>query len=274
MVEMKQVKKRSKRTQITIFVILALVIIAVLLVIFYPSISKAWINPTIGEMIPKDCVEKVVRAELNMTMTHGGEVKPLLYFNYKNQSIAYVCYTSEWYKTCVMQKPFLKQDIEKEVLKYSSDKVKSCYEGMIQNMKNRGYVVEVSGDKKVDISLEPKKIVVSTNINLILEKNDVKTTLDSDQLQIKLNSNAYDMIMIASSIQNFEARYGDSTPEDYMIFYPNIKVQKLKQSDGTKVYIINDRNTGEVLQFATRSLAWPPGFALPLQAQENNGVSA
>jgi hypothetical protein len=49
-----------------------------------------------------------------------------------------------------------------------------------------------------------------------------------------------------------------------MAFYPDVKVEKKKQSDGTKVYIITDRNTGEKLQFATRSLAWPPGYALPV----------
>jgi len=45
-----------------------------------------------------------------------------------------------------------------------------------------------------------------------------------------------------------------------MFLYPNLKVQKLKQGDGTKVYIIEDRNTKEKLQFATRSLVWPPGW--------------
>ena len=69
------------------------------------------------------------------------------------------------------------------------------------------------------------------------------------------------MIMIASSIQNFEAQYGDSVPETYMSLYPDIKVQKLKQEDGTKIYIITDRKTNERLVFATRSVAWPPGFA-------------
>ena len=73
---------------------------------------------------------------------------------------------------------------------------------------------------------------------------------------------SYDIIMIASAIQDFEAEYGDSNPETYMALYPNIRIEKLKQSDGTKVYIISDRNTLEKMQFATRSLAWPPGVTI------------
>jgi hypothetical protein len=48
-----------------------------------------------------------------------------------------------------------------------------------------------------------------------------------------------------------------------MSFYPNLRIEKKKQDDGTKVYILGDRTTGEQLLFATRSLAWPPGYALP-----------
>ena len=273
MEKMRGKERRSKRGQLTIFVILAIAIIAILVIVFYPNIKKAFIPPTISELIPKDCVEKAVKDSLVPIMTHGGALNPQLYFNYNNISIGYLCYTSEWYKTCIMQKPFLKEDIERETLKNSSTKIKNCYDTMIENFKRNGYDVKLNGDEKIILSLEPKKVVVYSDMDLTLTKNDVKTTLNSNQLKININSNAYDLIMIASSILNFEARYGDSTPEDYMAFYPNLKVQKLKQSDGTKVYIINDRNTLETLNFATRSLAWPPGFVAPL-FPTNNGVVA
>ena len=47
-----------------------------------------------------------------------------------------------------------------------------------------------------------------------------------------------------------------------MLLYPNIKVEKLKQEDGSKIYIITSRDTNEKFVFASRSLSWPAGFSL------------
>jgi hypothetical protein len=37
-------------------------------------------------------------------------------------------------------------------------------------------------------------------------------------------------------------------------------MQKIKQDDGTTLYIIENKKTGEKFQFASRSLAFPPGY--------------
>jgi hypothetical protein len=192
----------------------------------------------------------------------GGSSNPQLYYLYENQTVNYLCYTAEWYKTCTMQTPFLKQSIESEVQRNASAEIEKCMLRMEENLRNKGYTVTVIGEETPMISLVPGKVLVSFNMSINLEKDDVKTTINPSRFQTEINSNSYDMIMIAASIQNFEARYGDSTPEDYMSFYPNLRVEKKKQSDGTKIYIISDRDTQERLLFATRSQAWPPGYEL------------
>ena len=65
------------------------------------------------------------------------------------------------------------------------------------------------------------------------------------------------MLMIASSILNYEARYGDSDIWTYMIYYPDYRIEKFKQDEGSKIYTITNRNTGKQFTFATRSLSWP-----------------
>jgi len=264
---------KSKRSQVTVFIILTLAIIAILAFVFYPNIKKAIIPQKPGDLIPKDCIEKIVRDNLNKTLLHGGNIYPELYFNYNNQSLTYICYTSEWYKTCVMQEPFLNQKVEFEVKKYSQTEIDRCVNSMIEKLKSKGYSVSAKGTKEATIEIKaPKKVETSLDIELTTEKNGEVEIIPKNLFQTNFVSNAYEMLIVASSIQNFEARYGDSDIMEYMIFYPNLKVQKLKQSDGTKVYIIEDRQTGEKLQFATRSLAWPPGFDVP--AQQNTGVVA
>jgi hypothetical protein len=251
----------SKSGQITIFIIIAIIIVAVLILLFYPRIQDFFISSP-EMLIPTKCIESNVVQALNMTMLKGGSLNPSLNYLYENRTINYLCYTSEWYKVCTMQTPLLKQAIEAEVQKNASYAIKKCMLGMEERMRNKGYVVKVSGEETPIIKLEPNNIIVSFNMTLNLEKGEEKLTINPARFQTEIKSNSYDMIMVASSIQNFEARYGDSTPESYMNFYPNLRVEKKKQSDGTKVYIISDRDTMERLIFATRSLAWPPGYEL------------
>jgi len=251
---------KSKRSQITLFIILALAILAIVLVIFYPKLKEVFIPPAPGSMIPKSCVESAVKNGLNETLMRGGSIEPELYFMYNNYSLQYLCYTSEWYKTCVNQEPLLRQHIEAEIQNYFGSKIDSCVDSMLQSFSARGYDVRTSGSKKGIVSIEPDRIRVAFDMNVTLSRNEVTERILSDRFDMSFKSNAYDLIMISTSILNYEARYGDTVPEVYMSYYPNLKVEKIKQSDGSKVYKLTDRNTGEVFQFATRSKAWPPGY--------------
>ena len=259
-----EIRNKSKRSQVTIFVIIAIAIVAVLLVVYFPQLKKIIIPAAPSEYVPLDCIEKIVNGNLGKIMLRGGTMNPELNFRYNNISIAYICYTSEWYKTCTMQKPFLKTSAEKELEVISQAEIAKCINGMEDRLKAKGYSVKTTGSKSAKISIMPEKIAVEFNMTMALTKGEETSLLSANQFKANINSNSYDILMIASSIQNFEARFGDANIEDYMTYYPNLKVEKKRQSDGTKVYIITDRNTKEVLQFATRSLAWPPGFALPV----------
>jgi len=240
------------------------VIIAVLGIILFPAIKNIIIPASPDSLVPKACVEAIVKKNMADIMIHGTSISPQLFFRYNNITVEYVCYTSEWYKTCSMQKPMIKQSIEKETQRISQERISRCISQMEDTLKSKGYSVKTTGSKNAEISIIPDKIIASFNLTIGLEKDDVKTSIPMNKFRIEIDSNAYDIAMIASSIQNFEARYGDSDITGYMTFYPRIKVEKYKQSDGTKLYIITHRDSGEKLQFATRSLAWPPGIAMPI----------
>ncbi len=81
-----------------------------------------------------------------------------------------------------------------------------------------------------------------------------------DKFVASYKSELYDLLMLATSILNWEARYGDSDITTYMTYYPNVKVEKYKQGDGSTIYILTDRPTEDKFVFASRSLAWPAGY--------------
>lgn len=255
--------KKSRKAQVTIFVIIAIIIIAFLGFFFIKPLRELIVPPTLGDMMPRACIEEAVKEPLNFTMLHGGKIKPELYLMYNNYTLNYLCYTNTWYKTCEMQIPFLKNEIESEISANASKDIQACMTQFEERLRSRGYNVKVSGSRNPIISIAPDRVIVEFNMTINLERNGEMQDVNPVMLQTELESNAYELIMVASSIQNYEARFGDSIPETYMSFYPNLVVEKKKQDDGSKAYIISDINTGERLQFATRSLSWPIGYYIP-----------
>ena len=109
----------------------------------------------------------------------------------------------------------------------------------------------------LNVELLPKRIVVTFNRSLTLTKEESQKY---SSFVVILNNNLYELVSIANSILNWEARYGDSETTTYMDYYHDLKVEKKKQSDGTTIYILTDRNNQNKFQFASRSIAWPPGI--------------
>ncbi len=270
----KNMLRNSKKSQLTIFVIIAIAIVAVLLIVLYPRLKQLFVPTPPGDLIPRDCVDRVITGLLNESMLRGGSLKPQLYFMYNNYTIAYVCYTGEWYKTCVMQNPFLKESVEAEINKNMQENISACFSQMENSLKSRGYSVTSSGSRKSSVNIQPDRISFSIDLSMALSKGEESLGFDSKDFKLQFPSKSYDLLLVASSIQNYEARYGDSAPEIYMTYYPFVKVEKKRFDDGTKVYILTERNTGEVLQFATRSLAWPAGWALPPTFTAQAGAAA
>jgi len=248
---------KSKRSQIAIFVILAILIVAILLLLLIPNVRNIFIaNPVDIEI--KGCLQENIEAILPGVLASGGVVNPTLYYTHDGENLDYLCYTNEFYKTCVMQRPLLKQNIEAEIELLSEQVITGCVNEMKDKLRSKGYSIDSSGSEKIDLTFVPGQAIIDLDMKIIAKKEDQVRTFD--KLDTKINTNAYKMIMIASSISNFEARYGDSNPDSYMAFYSDIKVEKIKKMDGTTIYLITDRDSELELNFASRSVAWPPGY--------------
>lgn len=252
----------NKRGQITIFIIIGIIIVvlAILLFLFFPQIKTTLgfsdLNPS--EFI-QDCIEEEISDNVLMLSAQGGSLNPEHYILYNNEKIEYLCYTNEYYKTCVMQQPMLKEHIESELADSIKIETNDCFNAMKENFEKRGYSVNLK-QGAAEVELLPNRISVNFNNALTLAKNEQTEKYDS--INVVLNNNLYELISITNSILNWEARYGDSETTTYMNYYHDLKVEKKKQSDGTTIYILTDRNNQNKFQFASRSLAWPPGYGV------------
>ncbi len=255
-------KKRlisNKKGQATIFIIIALIIVVlgVLIYMFFPKIKTTFgVQTENPNSFLKLCLEDDLQKTIEMVSLQGGSLSPELNYSYKGDEVAYLCYTNEYYDKCTMQQPFLREHIETEIEKDIQEKVDSCFDDLEKSFKSQGYKVSLTR-KGFNVQLLPKKVRLNFDSELSLKKQDVQMY---DSLSSSFKSELYRFTTIALSILNWEAVYGDVMTTPYMNYDHDLKVEKLKQSEGSTIYILTDRPSEKKFRFASRSVAWPSGY--------------
>lgn len=244
----------KKKAQVTIFIIVAIMIVSVVLVFFL------WAKPTYFSDAGRglnfeSCVEDAVEQAIGELERKAGFINPKFGYDYNGERFTYLCYTNDYYKTCTVQVPFLKNSFDEQMEILIKDKVDECYINSVDDLKAQGYSV-VQGNVEYDVLIEPSVVRVEIDAPTVVGSQSFA------RFNVKVNSPVYEMIMIATSILQFETKYGDSDVSSMMAYYPNYIIDKLKRSDGTTIYILENKVFGNKFQFASRSLAWPAGYVL------------
>ena len=254
--------KMSKKGQVTLFIILGIVIIAaaVLIFIFFPDIQSTlgFAEESPNQFLQR-CIEDKIVESVNLVSLQGGSITPGNHYLYQNNRIEYLCYTNENFVPCVMQEPFLQQHIEDEIKGNIESDFQACLSDFDSTFRGRGFNVQrEAGDFRVE--LLPNLIITTFDGSVSLTKGEDTQRFES--IRVVVNNNIYELVSVVNSILNWEATYGDAETTTYMNYYRDLKVEKLKQGDGSKVYILSDRNSDEKFQFATRSVVFPPGYGV------------
>ncbi len=253
-----EINKRKNKGQVTIFIIIAILIVG-LAILFYFIIPGAEVTTVFDEKNPnafiQTCLEDKIIDTIEIVSLQGGSIAPEHYFIYNNINIEYLCYTNENYETCVVQRPLLKQHIESEIENEIREDVVTCFNALKESYEEKNYNVNL-GSGITNVELLPKRVVASFNYVLTVSRAQ---TDRYDSFSVILNNNLYELTSIANSIIEWETVLGDVDPRTYMTFYPDLKVEKNLRDDGTKIYVLTDRNIGNKFQFASRSLVFPPG---------------
>lgn len=243
----------------TIFVIVALVIV-VIGVLFYlfrgdiASTTTSWENNP-----PKyiyDCVIEDLGQNIKTISEQGGAFEPGHSYTYNGKEIDYLCYTPLYYDLCQVEKPMLVSQVENEILNSIEQKLDECYDSMVMNYEEAGYKTNLKKED-FEVLLYPDEIRILTNTSLTVEKKEVNT---HDNFNIILKNDLYELVSIAYNIVNWETTMGDADVNIYMDLDNRFIIDKVRRQDGTKIYIIKEVETGEIFQFASRSLVSPAGI--------------
>lgn len=250
----------DKRGQVTIFVVIAVVIVGLILYLFvFGGLPKVFQQ---GEFTPegflKTCIADDLKKDIALLGNNGGYEKPGATVMYNGEAYTYLCYTSEYYKTCTIQQPFIKSNFEKELKRMLTPKAEACAASLAEAYRTAGYGVVSRGAPKANVSVAPEGINADFFVNLAVTKQG--STQQIDKVSINSDSRMYDLMYLAGSMVDYEAVYGDSETIMYMQYYPDLKVEKIRRDEGSKIYILSNTVTKEQFKFAVRSLAWPAGY--------------
>ena len=251
----------GKRGQVTIFIIIAVVIVALgaAIYLFYPQISSTFGGEQDANSFIQTCIEDEIQENVETVSLQGGGLNPELHILYLDEKIEYLCYTEKYSQLCIVQRPLLDNSIESEIENGIEEEVKNCFSQLQSNFESRGYDVTMrEGDIKVE--LLPQRIVSTFNYTVTFDR--AGETQRYESFNAILNNNLYELIGIANNIIDWESTYGNAETTLYMDLYHNLKVEKKKPEYGTDVYILTERTTGDKFQFATRSLVTAPGYGI------------
>ncbi|HLC86713.1 MAG TPA: hypothetical protein VJH65_00335 [Candidatus Nanoarchaeia archaeon] len=261
---------KNKKAQLAIFVVIAVVIAVagVLIFLFYPQILPGAAPPARVENpagILQSCLEENLTEIVEKISSQGGDLDPKHYILYKGEKLKYLCYTSQYYVPCVVQEPLIFNHVTSEIKNGISGKVTECFDEMQNFYEEEGYTYDLDADLRniegaMNLELLPKKVVLTLNTLLTVSKGEEPQRFE--KFVILLDNNLYELLSIATSIISFEVSIGDAETTDYMNIYHDLKVEKIVQGEGSTIYILTDRNTGNKFQFASRSIALPPGYGL------------
>ena len=240
----------------TLFVILAILLVAIVVIIFaFPEVNvfSTAVNP--GAYL-KDCIEPEVTEIKEVLSRQGGYHNPRSYALYQDEKISYLCYTAENYIPCVVQQPLLVRYVEKEIKDYIEPRAKQCLQDLKNQYERKGYDVSVSSGV-INVSIVPSKILVEFLAPITIRKEETQTF---QKFAVSVDSEWYDLLLTAVSILQYESTFGDSETGLYISYYPNLKIDKTRRDDGSTIYKLSDVTTDDKFDFATRSLVWPQGL--------------
>lgn len=186
---------KDKKGQITIFVIIAIVIVAGL-VIYLAIRDKTKIEILDPEFAPvynyySSCIEDAARAASDLAGSQGGKI----YLSRYEAGSEYAPFSSQlnflgfnipyWYYVAgngiIREQIPSKQDIEKDIAKYVEEKISECD---FESFYRQGFAIEFS-DKNVNANIEESKIKVSVIQDIAISKESQSSRKTKHEVEIE-----------------------------------------------------------------------------------------
>ncbi len=241
----------QKRAQITTFVIIAIVILAVIGLFLYARNIGLGISPERFIASKKsqiearidECAREQAAKVIEIIGKQGGTLTPLKAINFNSNRLSYLCYNIPGAEECVNRVLTL-GNIEAEISRYLENNLRNCIR--IDDFRSNSYSLQ-PGSLDVSSTIGQNNVLVVVDYPITLSKDSARLTLFrySSSLKIPLGR------LSLTAIDNIESEVqaGDFDPLSYMIVHNLIRIEKHRPFPD-KVYILNIRGNSYRFQFA------------------------
>jgi len=245
----------NRRGQVTIFIIVAIVLVAIVALFF---VLRSMAVPKIVHLAEENpeafmqlCIEDDLNAITHLLTLQGGFYDPKDYVLVGNDNKAtYLCKNVGSFKPCINQHPMYFTEVANEVKREISPVIEQCFNDMETGFEEKGMDVVLGDNTIIDVNLAPENVFVNVKRDFsLIQKGEMK---NYQEVNLGLRSSLYDLSHVAARIANNEAEFCYFSAIGYMALHPEYLISMRKYSDGTKAYTLTDSQTGDEMNFATR----------------------
>lgn len=251
----------NSRGQVTIFIIIGLLLVAVILAVFYftGTISFTESPAQNPEAYLQNCMTTSVKEAEKIILDSNGYpgFNSDNYILYNKEKVPYLCSTSEFYYACMPQDPAFFARIRTLMENKVSRDTEACLKVLVEDSEKKGYNVKVEPG---NISLKIQKDSINVNFG-----KTIYLAREGDSLQVAnfdavYGTKLYDMLKLEQTIVNYESTACEFDYVAWMRYETSLIISKTRTSDQTKIYTLQDRLTERKIKFAIKTCVLPAGI--------------
>jgi len=247
----------NKGAQVTLFVIIAIVIVAAIAFVFVSMNQKPLPYGVDGLKDPRGyvqmCALEALRDAEAMVMPTGGFLMPQSYLLYNETKVTWMCYTP-FNEQSTSRYPMLNVEIEKQIHTYVLPKVEKCFLGLKDIYRNYPY-------EEKELTIKPEILDGTLSLEIRREVSiDVKDQIiNIDNFDIKMLSPLYDFVMLEHKIVNDEVSCDcmEETCNADVIELSrdnhDYEIRRFVSGKNEKVYTLEEVSSGKIFNFAVRN---------------------
>jgi len=243
---------KSKRSQITIFIILAILLVVAIILIFMlyegPLSGGGAKSSKEPAQYISQCVEGHVNDIAEILIENNGYSGEYFGIDYEYQDIPYLCYYSGNNDRCVPREPMLIEHLEKEIYDYVEPKIDECFEGMQEDLASQDIEFESDFELSVELISRRARIEIEREVNAE-GAGEPRTFRSFSAVSL---TPLYDLATIIKEIIAQEIEFCDSDYLNMMEANTWVDIEKDKTGNNNIIYTVIDLKTGDVWRFAIR----------------------
>jgi hypothetical protein len=249
-----------KRGQVTIFVIIAIIIVAAVAFVFTLSDKTDEGNNVSPVKDPQGyiqkCAQDAVSEAESKLIPHGGIIEPTSEsVMFDSVKIIWMCYTPELKKICTNKHPMLSKEIENQIISYAQPKIEACFSEVQDDLKRYDY--QQDNAMNFSVILLPKQIAIKLSRQISFTRNEQKISLDNFNTFVDSPLYTFVSIALETSNQEVSCRCGEEVCNadvlKFSLDYPGFEVSRFVSGSNEKAYTITETLSNKKFNFGVRN---------------------